>query len=256
PAGTGSRRDLPNSRSAGLLRPMLLRRRSDEGVGFPRQRARMTKRLFIKTYGCQMNVYDSARMIDLMAPSGYAPAPSPEGADLVILNTCHIREKAAEKVFSELGGIRRLKQARAHRGGRMIIAVAGCVAQAEGEEILRRAPFVDLVFGPQAYHRLPEMVAHAERTLGSGILDTSFPVESKFDYLPESAAGPGVSAFLTIQEGCDKFCTFCVVPYTRGAEYSRARGRDPRGGGAAGGRRRARNHVSGAERQRLPRRGA
>jgi tRNA-2-methylthio-N6-dimethylallyladenosine synthase len=181
----------------------------------------MTKRLFIKTYGCQMNVYDSARMIDLMAPSGYAPAPSPEGADLVILNTCHIREKAAEKVFSELGGIRRLKQARAHRGGRMIIAVAGCVAQAEGEEILRRAPFVDLVFGPQAYHRLPEMVAHAERTLGSGILDTSFPVESKFDYLPESAAAPGVSAFLTIQEGCDKFCTFCVVPYTRGAEYSR-----------------------------------
>ena len=181
----------------------------------------MTKRLFIRTYGCQMNVYDSARMADLMAPLGYAPAASPEGADLVILNTCHIREKAAEKVFSELGGIRRLKQARARGGGRMIIAVAGCVAQAEGEEILRRAPFVDLVFGPQAYHRLPEMVAHAERTLASGILDTSFPIESKFDFLPEGAAAPGISAFLTIQEGCDKFCTFCVVPYTRGAEYSR-----------------------------------
>ena len=181
----------------------------------------MTKRLFIKTYGCQMNVYDSARMADLMAPLGYVLAPEVETADLVILNTCHIREKAAEKVFSELGAIRRLKQARARRGGRMVVAVAGCVAQAEGEEILRRAPFVDLVFGPQAYHRLPEMVARAERAAGPGILDTSFPVESKFDHLPESAAAPGVSAFLTIQEGCDKFCTFCVVPYTRGAEYSR-----------------------------------
>src|SRR5438067_2525815 len=182
----------------------------------------MTKHLFIKTYGCQMNVYDSARMADLMAPLGYALAPEVETADLVILNTCHIREKAAEKVFSELGAIRRLKQARARRGGRMVVAVAGCVAQAEGEEILRRAPFVDLVFGPQAYHRLPEMVARAERAAGPGILDTSFPVESKFDHLPESAAAPGVSAFLTIQEGCDKFCTFCVVPYTRGAEHSRS----------------------------------
>ena len=181
----------------------------------------MTKRLFIKTYGCQMNVYDSARMADLMAPLGYAPATSAESADLVILNTCHIREKAAEKVFSELGGIRRLKEARTRQGGRMVIAVAGCVAQAEGEEILHRAPFVDLVFGPQAYHRLPEMVARAERAAGSGILNTSFPVESKFDYLPQSAAAPGVTAFLTVQEGCDKFCTFCVVPYTRGAEYSR-----------------------------------
>src|SRR5947207_8384581 len=182
----------------------------------------MQKRLFIKTYGCQMNVYDSARMTDVMAPLGYMPAVSAETADLVILNTCHIREKAAEKVFSELGAIRRLKQARARRGGRMVVAVAGCVAQAEGEEILRRAPFVDLVFGPQAYHRLPEMVARAERAAGPGILDTSFPVESKFDHLPESAAAPGVSAFLTIQEGCDKFCTFCVVPYTRGAEHSRS----------------------------------
>jgi tRNA-2-methylthio-N6-dimethylallyladenosine synthase len=181
----------------------------------------MQKRLFIKTYGCQMNVYDSARMADLMAPLGYALAASADGADLVILNTCHIREKAAEKVFSELGAIRRLKRARERQGGRMVVAVAGCVAQAEGEEIQRRAPFVDIVFGPQAYHRLPELVARALGSAGDGILDTSFPAESKFDYLPESAAAPGVSALLTVQEGCDKFCTFCVVPYTRGAEYSR-----------------------------------
>ena len=185
------------------------------------QRAPMQKRLFIKTYGCQMNVYDSARMADLMAPLGYAPVASADGADLVILNTCHIREKAAEKVFSELGAIRRLKGARERQGGRMVVAVAGCVAQAEGDEIQRRAPFVDIVFGPQAYHRLPEMVARALDSAGEGILDTSFPAEPKFDYLPESAAAPGVSAFLTVQEGCDKFCTFCVVPYTRGAEYSR-----------------------------------
>jgi tRNA-2-methylthio-N6-dimethylallyladenosine synthase len=181
----------------------------------------MTKRLFIKTYGCQMNVYDSARMADLMAPLGYAAAPTAEGADLVILNTCHIREKATEKVFSELGAIRRLKRQRERDGGRMLVAVAGCVAQAEGEEIQRRAPFVDIVFGPQAYHRLPELVARAERTEKGGVLDTSFPAEPKFDYLPETTAAPGVSAFLTIQEGCNKFCTFCVVPYTRGAEYSR-----------------------------------
>jgi tRNA-2-methylthio-N6-dimethylallyladenosine synthase len=181
----------------------------------------MKKRLFIKTYGCQMNVYDSGRMADLMAPLGYAPAATPEGADLVILNTCHIREKAAEKTFSELGTIRRLKRAREQQGGRMIVAVAGCVAQAEGAEILERAPYVDIVFGPQAYHRLPEMVARALRASGEQVLDTSFPAEPKFDYLPETSAAPGVSAFLTVQEGCDRFCTFCVVPYTRGAEYSR-----------------------------------
>ena len=180
----------------------------------------MPKRLFIKTYGCQMNVYDSARMADVMAPLGYSPAASADGADLVILNTCHIREKAAEKVFSELGAIRRLKRERERRGGRMLVAVAGCVAQAEGEEIRRRAPFVDIVFGPQAYHRLPDLVTRA--LAGSdGVLDTSFPAEPKFDRLPESLAAPRVSALLTIQEGCDKFCTFCVVPYTRGAEYSR-----------------------------------
>jgi tRNA-2-methylthio-N6-dimethylallyladenosine synthase len=185
------------------------------------QQVAMQKRLFIKTYGCQMNVYDSARMADVMAPLGYAPAASADGADLVILNTCHIREKAAEKVFSELGAIRRLKRIREREGGRMVVAVAGCVAQAEGEEIQRRAPCVDIVFGPQAYHRLPEMVARALDRAGDGVLDTSFPAEPKFDYLPESPAAPGVSAFLTVQEGCDKFCTFCVVPYTRGAEYSR-----------------------------------
>jgi tRNA-2-methylthio-N6-dimethylallyladenosine synthase len=181
-------------------------------------RVLMTKRLYIKTYGCQMNVYDSARMAELLTPLGYEETARPEGADLVVLNTCHIREKAAEKVFSELGGLRRLKAARERRGDRMIIAVAGCVAQAEGAEILARAPFVDLVFGPQTYHRLPEMVARAAT---ERVLDTSFPAEPKFDYLPESSAPAGVSAFLTVQEGCDKFCTFCVVPYTRGAEYSR-----------------------------------
>jgi tRNA-2-methylthio-N6-dimethylallyladenosine synthase len=180
----------------------------------------MTKRVFIKTYGCQMNVYDSARMAELVAPLGYAPSEAVRDADLVILNTCHIREKAAEKVFSELGSIRQLKTAKERRGGRMIVAVAGCVAQAEGAEILRRAPFVDMVFGPQTYHRLPEMVARATRA-GGGILDTDFPAEAKFDHLPETAAAPGVSALLSIQEGCDKFCTFCVVPYTRGAEFSR-----------------------------------
>jgi tRNA-2-methylthio-N6-dimethylallyladenosine synthase len=179
------------------------------------------KRVFIKTYGCQMNVYDSARMAELMAPIGYAPSETAKDADLVILNTCHIREKAAEKVFSELGGIRRLKAAKEQHGERMIVAVAGCVAQAEGAEIMRRAPFVDMVFGPQSYHRLPEMVARAARAAGEGILDTSFPAEAKFDHLPATTRASEVSALLTIQEGCDKFCTFCVVPYTRGAEFSR-----------------------------------
>ena len=185
----------------------------------------MTKKLYIKTYGCQMNVYDSARMADVLAPLGYSPADTPDGADMVILNTCHIREKAEEKVFSELGRLRPLKSAKTD--GDMIIAVAGCVAQAEGAEIMRRAPYVDIVLGPQTYHRLPEMVARAARSAtgpdgkGRGILDTDFPAEAKFDFLPAESVAPGVSAFLSIQEGCDKFCTFCVVPYTRGAEYSR-----------------------------------
>jgi tRNA-2-methylthio-N6-dimethylallyladenosine synthase len=158
-------------------------------------------------------------MADLLAQHGFIAADSAQDADLVILNTCHIREKAAEKVYSELGTIRSLKTARAKRGGRMVVAVAGCVAQAEGAEIMRRAPCVDLVCGPQSYHRLPQLVA---RALGAGgVLDTSFPAEPKFDFLPDASAKGGVTAFLTVQEGCDKFCSFCVVPYTRGAEYSR-----------------------------------
>ncbi len=180
----------------------------------------MSKKLFIKTYGCQMNVYDSLRMADVLAPLGYAATESPEAADLVVLNTCHIREKASEKVFSELGRLRQLKAARAEGGARMMIAVAGCVAQAEGEEILRRAPQVDLVFGPQTYHRLAALVTEAARS-ESGVIDTSFPSESKFDHLPEEARPQGFAAYLSVQEGCDKFCTFCVVPYTRGAEHSR-----------------------------------
>jgi tRNA-2-methylthio-N6-dimethylallyladenosine synthase len=175
------------------------------------------KRLFVKTWGCQMNVYDSARMADVLAPLGYAPADTPEGADMVILNTCHIREKASEKLFSELGRLRAAKEA---TGGRMVLAVAGCVAQAEGAEITARAPFVDIVLGPQSYHRLPEMVARASRAAGA-VIETEFPTEEKFDHLPEVSAPQGPIAFLTIQEGCDKFCSFCVVPYTRGAEYSR-----------------------------------
>jgi tRNA-2-methylthio-N6-dimethylallyladenosine synthase len=180
----------------------------------------LAKKLYIKTYGCQMNVYDSARMADVLAPLGYAPSATAEDADMVILNTCHIREKAAEKVYSELGRLRPLKTRKRERGEPLILAVAGCVAQAEGAEILARAPFVDIVLGPQTYHRLPEMVARAARA-GSQVLDTEFPAEGKFDFLPEAAAPQGVCAFLSVQEGCDKFCTFCVVPYTRGAEFSR-----------------------------------
>jgi tRNA-2-methylthio-N6-dimethylallyladenosine synthase len=179
------------------------------------------KRLHVITWGCQMNVYDSGRMADLLAPLGYAPASDPDGADMVILNTCHIRDRAAEKVFSELGRLRLLKQAKQAEGGRMVLAVAGCVAQAEGAEILARAPYVDIVLGPQTYHRLPEMVARASRAAGA-VIETDFPAEDKFDYLPEHSAAQGVTAFLTIQEGCDKFCSFCVVPYTRGAEQSRS----------------------------------
>jgi tRNA-2-methylthio-N6-dimethylallyladenosine synthase len=178
------------------------------------------KGLHVITWGCQMNVYDSARMADALAPVGFVPVPAPEGADMVILNTCHIRDKAAEKVFSELGRLRRLKEAKARGGGRMILAVAGCVAQAEGSEILARAPYVDVVLGPQTYHRLPELVARTARAAGA-VIDVDFPAEDKFDLLPEATAPQGVTAFLTVQEGCDKFCSFCVVPYTRGAERSR-----------------------------------
>ena len=190
------------------------------------------KRVFIRTYGCQMNVYDSDRMADVLRPLGYALSDSPEQADLVVLNTCHIREKASEKIYSELGRLRDLKIGRRREGSDLTIAVAGCVAQAEGAEIVARQPAVDIVVGPQAYHRLPELLARAarrdaeqraggKRQPGAGVLDTEFPPESKFDHLPAPTGVRAGSAFLSIQEGCDKFCTFCVVPYTRGAEYSR-----------------------------------
>ncbi len=180
----------------------------------------MSRKLYIKTYGCQMNVYDSARMAEVLAPLGYASTDKPDEADMILLNTCHIREKAAEKLFSDLGRLRQLKVREAQAGRTLILGVAGCVAQAEGAEILARAPHVDLVLGPQTYHRLPDMVARLTHGRGP-VLDTEFPAEAKFDFLPESDAPQGVTAFLSIQEGCDKFCTFCVVPYTRGAEFSR-----------------------------------
>ena len=167
-----------------------------------------------------MNVYDSLRMADVLAPLGYEEVASPDNADMVILNTCHIREKAAEKLYSDLGRIRAHKQSKAERGGRMLITVAGCVAQAEGEEIVARAPYVDMVVGPQSYHSLPELIAQNERTRQAA-LKLDFIEEEKFDLLPETLQPQGVSAFVSVQEGCDKFCTFCVVPYTRGAEYSR-----------------------------------
>ena len=173
-----------------------------------------------------MNVYDGARMSDLLTPLGYQNVSTPEMADLIILNTCHIREKASEKIYSELGRLRSLKPKRSKQGNSVMIGVAGCVAQADGAEILRRAPFVDFIFGPQTYHRLPEMVARASRVTAEGAglfqnqVDTEFPSEPKFDSLP-MVSERGSSAFITVQEGCDKFCSFCVVPYTRGAEYSR-----------------------------------
>jgi len=183
------------------------------------------KRLFIKTYGCQMNVYDSERMADVLRPLGYATTDAVEAADFVILNTCHIREKAAEKIYSELGKMRELRERKIARGeARMTIAVAGCVAQAEGEEIMLRQPAVDIVVGPQAYHQLPELLTRTARSRGERI-GADFAPNEKFDAL--NAGGPsmrgvkGYTAFLTVQEGCDKFCSFCVVPYTRGAEWSR-----------------------------------
>ncbi|GGF79990.1 tRNA-2-methylthio-N(6)-dimethylallyladenosine synthase [Azorhizobium oxalatiphilum] len=179
-----------------------------------------TRKLYVKSFGCQMNVYDAQRMADTLAKEGYVETQDPADADLVILNTCHIREKAAEKVYSELGRLRKAKQ---ETGSDTMIAVAGCVAQAEGAEIMKRAPVVDLVVGPQSYHRLPEMLARARD--GKRVVDTEFPTEDKFDHLPAPSLAAtkkrGPTAFVTVQEGCDKFCTFCVVPYTRGAEVSR-----------------------------------
>ena len=184
----------------------------------------MNKKVYVKTYGCQMNVYDSQRMQDVLAPLGYDQTDKAESADLVILNTCHIREKAVEKVYSELGRLRALKQTRAAEGHEMLVAVAGCVGQAEGEQIIKRMNSVDLVFGPQTYHRLPELLKARQET-GRAVVETEFSVDDKFRRLArEQVSQPtsrNVTAFLTIQEGCDKFCTFCVVPYTRGAEFSR-----------------------------------
>jgi tRNA-2-methylthio-N6-dimethylallyladenosine synthase len=181
------------------------------------------KRVFIKTYGCQMNVYDSDRMTDALASDGYEATDSVENADLVLLNTCHIREKAAEKVYSELGRLRVMKEEAALQGRRVMVGVAGCVAQAEGPEIARRAPVVDLVVGPQSYQHLPQLLRDVAK--GKRAVETEFAITDKFDRLPaaskERTRARGVTAFLTIQEGCDKFCTFCVVPYTRGAEVSR-----------------------------------
>jgi tRNA-2-methylthio-N6-dimethylallyladenosine synthase len=182
-----------------------------------------SKKVFVKTYGCQMNVYDSQRMTDALATGGYAATETVEDADLILLNTCHIREKAAEKVYSELGRIRKIKAERARAGRETVVGVAGCVAQAEGQEIIRRAPVVDLVIGPQTYHRLLDAVVRVRA--GDKVVATDFPAEDKFDHLPAArraeTAKRGVTAFLTVQEGCDKFCTFCVVPYTRGSEVSR-----------------------------------
>ena len=185
--------------------------------------APVAKKVFVKTYGCQMNVYDSQRMTDALAADGYVATDVVDDADLVLLNTCHIREKAAEKVYSELGRIRDIKAERAEAGRELLIGVAGCVAQAEGAEIIRRAPAVDLVIGPQTYHRLPDVLARVRG--GEKIVETDYAIEDKFEHLPQpkraEVAKRGVTAFLTVQEGCDKFCTFCVVPYTRGSEVSR-----------------------------------
>ncbi|NRP71904.1 tRNA-2-methylthio-N(6)-dimethylallyladenosine synthase [Ensifer psoraleae] len=182
-----------------------------------------SRKVFVKTYGCQMNVYDSDRMSDALSRDGYVSTDVLEEADFVLLNTCHIREKAAEKVYSELGRLRELKKEKAREGREMVIGVAGCVAQAEGDEILRRAPAVDLVIGPQTYHRLPEALKRARG--GERVVETDYAIEDKFEHLPApdkaKTRARGVTAFLTVQEGCDKFCTFCVVPYTRGSEVSR-----------------------------------
>jgi tRNA-2-methylthio-N6-dimethylallyladenosine synthase len=183
-----------------------------------------TRKVFIKTYGCQMNVYDSVRMSDALAKDGYVSTEDMAEADLVLLNTCHIRERAAEKVYSALGRLRDMKKLREAEGREFMIGVAGCVAQAEGEEILRRAPAVDVVIGPQTYHRLPDALKRARH--GERVIETEYAVEDKFEHLPLAEKtrirSRGVTAFLTVQEGCDKFCTFCVVPYTRGSEVSRS----------------------------------
>ena len=195
----------------------------EKKIDRPTNDAKPLRRVFIKSFGCQMNVYDSQRMADVAGREGYEEAAAIEDADLIVLNTCHIRERAAEKIYSELGKIRELKDDRASEGRETTLVVAGCVAQAEGAEILRRQPAVDIVVGPQNYHRLPQLLLAKRR--GVGAVDTEFPLEDKFDHLPastpEAIRARGVSAFVAVQEGCDKFCSFCVVPYTRGGEVSR-----------------------------------
>ena len=193
------------------------------GRAAPPVRQTQARRTYIKSFGCQMNVYDLQRMAELVALEGYREATHVEDADVIVLNTCHIREKASEKIYSELGKLRELKSERLKAGRRTTLVVAGCLAQAAGDEILRRQPAVDVVVGPQSYHRLPELLRKAE--VRPGVIDTDFPVEDKFSHLParspQAFAKRGVAAFVTVQEGCDKFCSFCVVPYTRGAETSR-----------------------------------
>ena len=178
------------------------------------------KHYYIKTFGCQMNVYDSERIADILQTLGYREASSPREADLIIFNTCHIREKAAEKVFSDLGRINLIKEERREQGKETTIGVVGCVVQAEDEQIAKRAPFVDFATGPLTYHRIPEILAKVNRKKGIPVIDTEFPAESKFDFLPQNSNSLSC-AFLAVQEGCNNFCTYCVVPYTRGAEYSR-----------------------------------
>ena len=180
----------------------------------------MKEKYFIKTYGCQMNVYDSHRMAMMLEDMGYEKTDKQADADFVLFNTCHIREKAAEKLFSDLGRALLIKNERSERGLDTVIGVAGCVVQAEDEQIFKRAPYVDFALGPLTYHRLPEILKKIKQKKQSGILDTDFPCESKFDFLPENKATGGCS-FLAVQEGCNNFCTYCVVPYTRGVEYSR-----------------------------------
>ena len=180
----------------------------------------MSKKFFIKTFGCQMNVYDSHRMAIMLENFGMEETTVQSDADLVLFNTCHIREKAAEKVFSDLGRAYLIKQERQLEGKDTIIGVTGCVVQAEDEQIAKRAPYVDFALGPLTYHRLPEVLAKISRQRGVPIIDTDFPAEAKFDFLPQNRAEGGCS-FLAVQEGCNNFCTYCVVPYTRGAEYSR-----------------------------------
>ena len=178
------------------------------------------QKYYIKTFGCQMNVYDSNRIANILNSLGYEAASSAADADIIIFNTCHIREKAAEKVFSDLGRALLIKQDRAAAGKDTIIGVTGCVVQAEDQQIAVRAPYVDFATGPLTYHRLPEILAKIKRKRGQSIIDTEFPAESKFDFLPENRAQGGCS-FLAVQEGCNNFCTYCVVPYTRGIETSR-----------------------------------